>query len=462
MNPPADQSRLPVPPAVVDPVARFLAADAIAQSFTEFGSPVNVLFPQVFSANAARLSAVLETRGIDYRICYAHKANRSPTFVASALGCGLDLDVASPAELDTALARGFPPDRIVAGGPKGEGFLRRAVEAGVTVSVDNLWELGVLHRLRTDTPILLRLSGFGIGFSRFGIDAGEVDAALDLVATSSMRLRGLAFHLDSAEVGERVTAIASCLEVLGKAYALGLEPRVLDIGGGLRQAFCADPAPYERYLRALLAGLNGEGPALGWPGHSFGWTSRDGRYRGVPSFHKYGNTGDGPAMLGQILDARLADGSSVADTVRDAMLQLWIEPGKSLLDHAGVTIATVAFVKRLPDGTPMATLDISRDTITPVDQEVLLDPLLLPQTSGEPAAVFLAGRLCLERDMVTRRKVFFDRMPRPGDRLAFVNTAAYQMDLSAAAALGHPLPPKIVAIEGPEGSWSCSTDTSPS
>ena len=100
----------------------------------------------------------------------------------------------------------------------------------------------------------------------------------------------------------------------------------------------------------------------------------------------------------------------------------------------------------------LVNLDISRDTITPADQEVMLDPVIHYQHPPAsylegPRQVFFGGRLCLERDLVSRHLVRVDRLPLPGDRVIFVNTAAYQMDLSATTAALHPVPPKVVAHE---------------
>ncbi|NUS42548.1 MAG: decarboxylase [Mycobacteriaceae bacterium] len=465
-----------LPPLVEARVGRFLATAAVEEAVERFGSPVHVLFPQVFERNLEALRAVLDERRLPHRICYAHKANQARAFVAAARRADIGIDVASLGELDAAVAAGFAPERIEATGPKGEPLLRVLVAAGVTINVDNLWELETIRKLKAehpvgaDTPVLLRLSGFdpptpGRPVSRFGIGVPEVDAALSVAALpeSRINLRGLAFHLDSGDAGERVRAFETCLDVLTRAYERGLRPDILNIGGGLRQAFSADPEQFHRYVRALLDGLNGNGPPLGWPGHLFGWTPRAGRYAGTPSFHKYGNDVGGPAFLAGVLDSPAADGSTPAATLRDALLTLWIEPGKALLDHAGITIATVEFTKQLTDGSTVVNLDIGRDSITPVDQEVMLDPVVLHRHADAayrpcPAGVFLGGRLCLERDLIARHRLFPDRLPLPGDRVVFVNTAAYQMDLSAAAASGHPTVPKIVAAES-SGRFILEPDT---
>jgi cysteine synthase/rhodanese-related sulfurtransferase len=127
--------------------------------------------------------------------------------------------------------------------------------------------------------------------------------------------------------------------------------------------------------------------------------------------------------------------------MRDNLLELWIEPGKALVDHAGVTLASVEFVKPASDGSVLVNLDLSRDAITPADQEVMVDRVViyrgLPDAyDDKPCGVFFAGNLCLERDMVYNHKTWLEKLPLPGDLVVFVNTAAYQMDLSASQAFG--------------------------
>jgi len=173
-------------------------------------------------------------------------------------------------------------------------------------------------------------------------------------------------------------------------------------------------------------------------------------------------------------------GRTVARVLRENMLELWLEPGKALVDHAGLTLASVEFTKEAADGSVLVNLDLSRDKICPAGQEVMLDPVLLYQTPAPPApepggvrtGVFFAGNLCLERDMIFNRLAFVDRVPGPGDIVAFINTAAYQMDLSASAALMQRRPGRAVVRADAAGGWAahadheeagaCSTSTSPS
>ena len=451
-----------LPPLVHPLPSAFLARpDVIEAVVDRFGSPVNVVFPQVFTDNLAGFQALLHNLGLSYRICYAHKANQARAFATAAHRAGIDIDIASPGELANAVAAGFAANRIEATGPKGEPFLRTLIAAGVTINVDNLWELGKIRELTgqrsgdTRTPVLLRVAGATSGdrpASRFGIahvDSGQALAILT-ERDSPIELRGFSFHLDSSDTAERVRAVAGCLHLVEQAYACGLQPRVLDIGGGFRQAFSADPVQFDGYVQALKRGLRFDGESLVWGRHTFGYRREAGLVTGTPNFHKYGGDTAGVALLAEVLASPL-DGQRVSATLRDVLLELWIEPGKALVDHAGLTIATVEFTKQLADGTTLVNLDISRDAITPADQEVMLDPVVIFRRPpavyrDKPGGVFLAGHLCLERDMVFNHKLFLDRLPQPGDRVIFTNTAAYQMDLSAAKPLMHNALKKVVAV----------------
>ncbi|MGY0536138.1 alanine racemase [Nocardioides sp. YJ-D4] len=440
--------RYPLPAARHPIAARFLDdAAAVGEAIERFGSPLHVVFPQVMAENATALAGVLRRHGVPYDIFYAHKVNASAALLAEASIAGLGADVASAAELDRALAAGFAPDRIEATGPKSPAFIDRIAALGLTANADDLWELDRLAAATpagSAVPVLLRLSGFAspaVPQSRFGIDLADADAALETVRRApGLDLRGVAFHLDTADPAARVDALTESMAVVAAAHRKGLRPSVIDIGGGFRQRFVEDPEPFHRYSQAVATGA-GE---LVWPGHDLG-LRRAGAVAGAAVAHKYGNHRPATDVLETFLAAEI-ERRPVAEVLRECMLTLWIEPGKALVDHAGITLASVLYRKRAA-GRDLVVLDLARNQVTPADQEVLLDPVLV-DAHGEPPAegVFLAGRLCLESDLVSRRKVFLDSEPSSGDVLAFVNTAAYQMDLSASSAGGHPPPPKVAAV----------------
>lgn len=458
----------PTLPPKLHPIVRaFLdAPGSVTQTLTRFGSPAHLVFPQVYAENLLRLRTVLERSVPGHRVCYAHKVNQSRAFVRTAEREGIAIDVASPHELSSAIAAGFDPARIEVTGPKGEAFLRDLVGRGVTINVDNLWELGRIAELaaeRAEVPVLLRISGFDTGqVSRFGMPLAHVERAFDLLSARRGRVAflGFAFHLDSGDLGERVRAIDACLGLIERAYEHGLTPSVLDIGGGFRQVFTADAERFDAYVLALRESLLGRGEPMTWGSNTFGYHVAGGAVHGTPVFHKYANTVPADRMLADLLDAPLErhGGRTVARVAGDNLLRMWLEPGKALVDHAGITVATVEFVKEVADGSVLVHVDLSRDAVTPADQEVMVDPILLPGAGATaddrgtgPVGVFFAGRLCLERDLITNHKVWLPAEPRPGDVVVFPNTAAYHMDLSAATASMHSLPPKLAVTRGSGG-----------
>jgi diaminopimelate decarboxylase len=469
-----------LPPRVHPLVRSFLdRADLPADLLSRWGSPLNVVFPEIFRDNVGAFRRVLDTAGLQYRIHYAHKANQAGAFVGAALEEGIGIDVASPGELVNALHAGFPADRVEVTGPKGRGFLDHLVGSGVTVNVDNVWELSEIIRLArargARVPVLVRVCGFGSGasgpgrVSRFGVPLARYESVTGLLcaAPDTVDFLGLSFHLDSSEVRDKVQAVDDCLQLFERSWTGGLTPRVLNIGGGFRQAFAGDPDAYEEYVQALRRGLAGQGSPLTWDGNMLGYRYEAGAIRGIPVFHKYAGTVTGSEHLRELLDSPLSGhgGRLAGRVLRENMIETWVEPGKALVDHAGLTLASVEFVKEASDGSVLVNLDISRDKICPADQEVMLDPILIYRSAdgervdgesadGEPAGgqhrhkagVFFAGNLCLERDMIFNHLTFVDRLPEPGDIVVFVNTAGYQMDLSASAALMQRQPGKAVVV----------------
>jgi diaminopimelate decarboxylase len=81
------------------------------------------------------------------------------------------------------------------------------------------------------------------------------------------------------------------------------------------------------------------------------------------------------------------------------------------------------------------------------NSEYLPDPILLGASADLPTQSFTAcvgGSTCLESDMITWRKIAFDRPVRVGDIVVYANTAGYQMDSNESPFHGLPLPRKVV------------------
>ncbi|MEW2484666.1 hypothetical protein [Streptomyces sp. NPDC048411] len=151
--------------------------------------------------------------------------------------------------------------------------------------------------------------------------------------------------------------------------------------------------------------------------------------------------------------------STLADLIRDAGLELLLEPGRALLDQAGATVFRIQGVKDR-DGYQLLTVDGTSLSLSEqwFNSEYLPDPQLIPQEQDAPTGVFPASvgaATCLESDMLTWRKIPFAHPPRVGDLLLYPNTAGYQMDSNESPFHDLPLPPKVVIdhIDRPRPRW---------
>lgn len=104
---------------------------------------------------------------------------------------------------------------------------------GVTVNVDSLAELKLLAQIASSAPgvgngatsripVLLRFSAFETTgsvrsrVSRFGMAEADASACLGLLDGQRKRLelRGVAYHLDTVGVAEKVAALDGCFRLL--------------------------------------------------------------------------------------------------------------------------------------------------------------------------------------------------------------------------------------------------------
>ncbi|MGK5679739.1 Y4yA family PLP-dependent enzyme [Actinoplanes sp. URMC 104] len=440
------------------------------------GSPLNVVLPQALAANAEAFRAVYRRHRLRGRIYFAHKANRSAALLrelaATDAGSGAGADVASLAELQHALGAGFGPGRIMATGPKTREFLWLAARSGVIVNADSLDELDELaalvaaHRLPR-VRVMVRLSGFaspGVQLvsrrSRFGVPSALLAAALDRLEkhTDRLELVGVSYHLDTVGLAEKAIALESCLAALDECRRRDLPAWSVDIGGGFGVNYLADGEQWERYTSELAQAVLGRRPPMTWNGHGYGLRNQGGTLRGTLGLYPAYRPVAGPSYLDRLLATPAPERRRPLGTLLlDSMIDLDVEPGRALLDQCGLVLARVLEVRDGPD--TLVRLDLNARDVSLEEHGVLMDPVVIPreERAAEPTEVYLLGNLCLESDLITRRRVSLPVRPRPGDLLAFVNTAGYFMDFSATRALHQPIARKV-ALFRTGGDWGWCLD----
>jgi diaminopimelate decarboxylase len=229
-----------------------LGGVAVADLAAEYGTPLFVYDEATLRARAREAIAAF---GAD-RVVYATKAFLCLAMARLAHEEGLLLDVSTAGELHVALSAGVPGDRLVLhGNNKSVAELRRALEVGVrrivVDSFDELDRLDALHgegfappriQLRITPGVKAETHEFistGQDDSKFGFNVRSEAAAAAVARcrrSASVELVGIHVH-----VGSQVLSVANFARVVDKVAAfsepLGLPE--LTLGGGLGVAYVA-------------------------------------------------------------------------------------------------------------------------------------------------------------------------------------------------------------------------------
>jgi len=455
-------------PLLAPSVKHFLHTYAdLATLPLSFGSPLNLLFPASMTEAARAFVQTLERHHLQGKVHFAHKPSKSKALVKQAYYDRIAIDVASKAELIDALEAGFTGEMIEATGPKNKAFLLLALQQRCSIVVDSFDELELLlhymSALHMNTPaaILIRWNGLHshkqhvlAKDSRFGIQVSRFNEVMALCRNSRIDLKGFAFHIDTTSESEKVAAIEHTLLLLLQAQEEGFPLTILNIGGGFKVNYLAYQQEWDAYTSAIKQSIAGEIPSLTWNNTGYGFKLVDGQVRGAPNYYQYYNSIAGHTFLDHLLATPLErfEQRTVAQVLNDLMLELWIEPGRALLDQCGLTLATVTFVKRSLKGEWLVGLDMNKSNLSSVEDEMLCDPIVIschdqpPEDYTPEQGVYFVGNLCQEHDLIYRHKTFLPRLPRRDDLVIFVNTAAYHMDFNESASIQHPTAKKLVVV----------------
>lgn len=449
---------LPPLPARREPWMDALRRDpaGLARLVERYGSPVNLLHPGPMERNHAELRRAAADAGVELRVFFARKANKALAFVDRALELGMGVDTASERELRQVLDRGAAPgDVVLTAAVKPRALVELCVDSGVVLAVDNTDELALVRRVAAergrDARVAPRLAPVidGRPPTRFGIPAHGVPAAL---RGGGVRVEGVHFHLDGYSGPERVAALRQAMEVCDALAADGHAVRFIDMGGGVPMRYVDDDAAWPRFLDAHARGLGGDGPAVTFRGHPLGRTRGEGGGWGPPAVYPVAQEPVRGAWLAGILGAT-AGGGTVAGGLRERGLELRLEPGRALLDGCGMTVARVEFRKRMADGTPLVGLAMNRTQVRSAADDFPVDPVLV--AAGDPAEGdadgfgadvegFLVGAYCIERELLTWRRLAFRGGVAVGDLVVFPNTAGYMMHILESASHQIPLAANVV------------------
>ncbi|MFP5501442.1 MAG: diaminopimelate decarboxylase, partial [Candidatus Sericytochromatia bacterium] len=247
------------------------------------GTPLYVLDEQTMRESCRAYVRALEAHyPPGGRVLYASKALCTMAVMALVHQEGLGMDVVSAGEMHTALKAGVPAEALVMqGNNKPASEIEMGLKAGVgRINVDNLDELRLVAELaeatQTSPRLLLRLAPgieahthefirTGQEDSKFGLDlkSGQLDEALRLIkATSRLQFMGLQAHIgsqifDAAFFEQAAEVMVALMAEVRDTH--GLVVSELDLGGGLGIPYEASDDPpaiadtVERLAKAVLA-----------------------------------------------------------------------------------------------------------------------------------------------------------------------------------------------------------------
>ncbi|MEP3374223.1 MAG: Y4yA family PLP-dependent enzyme [Maribacter dokdonensis] len=410
-----------------------------------YGSPINVHHLPSFNNNCEMYKQVFESYGLKYRIFYARKANKSRGLVKQAFASGIGVDTASFKELEQSLVLGGNSENLVlTAAIKTEPQIELAIKNGVPIILDNEDECvltqAIANRIGQKANVGFRISGFTVDqeklYSRFGFDVDEVINFIasyvgDNKSFDMLDVTGLHFHLDGYSTYQRSVSLVASIQIFSKLKEKGYAMSFIDIGGGILMNYLEDEKEWNTFNEQLKKSVLEDSNDITFNNNGLGFRLEDGQLRGKLNTYPFFNEINKESFIGEVLDfVDDQSGLSVASLLVKNGVELRIEPGRSLLDQVGMTVAKVIHRKKDAKGQWLVGLEMNMSQMMSSSADFLLDPFMLYNSEvekNENVDVFFTGAYCLERDVLLKRKITLPRLPAIGEYVAFVNTAGYMM-----------------------------------
>lgn len=369
----------------------------------EHGTPLYVI-DEAFLRNTCQLfknNFVMD--GIESEVIYASKAFSNIGMYQLLKEEGLSLDVVSGGELYTALKANFPTDKIyMHGNNKTESELTMALKAKVgRIVVDNIQEFYLLEelcsQLDTHVNILLRVNpGIDahtheyIQTSKYDSKFGEsifCDSIYDMVSafqnSDKIHLKGFHCHIGSQILEEKsfYSALTVMIDFIQKIQTnCSFITEELNLGGG---------------------------------------------------FGVYNASGDAPIDLGPFLTKMLTIAKDAFEKRNLPIPKLMIEPGRSIICNAGITLYEVGFTKNTYSGKEYIFVNGGMtDNIRVALYGATYDACIANKMNDVSHREFTVAGKCCESGDVLLKNI---KLPNPErkDLLAIFNTGAYNYSMAS-------------------------------
>ncbi|WP_027964508.1 diaminopimelate decarboxylase [Halalkalibacillus halophilus] len=373
------------------------------QLFKKYGSPLFIYDITKVREQARTFVNAFEKEKVKYQVAYASKAFSSIAILQVMKQEGLSLDVVSEGELHTAIQADYPAQKIhLHGNNKSVKELEMALEYEVgCIVIDNFHEIKLLEHLLKErnqqVDVLIRITPgieahthdyilTGQEDSKFGFDlaSGQADHAIELLQTSKhIQLKGIHSHIGS-QIFE-TTGFKMAIDTIYQSLAnwkekFNFHAQVVNVGGGFGIKYTGndDPLPLSNYVTEVTQ-----------------------------------------AIRSHVQQHNLE------------MPEIWIEPGRSLVGEAGITLYEVGSIKDIPGVRKYVSVDGGMtDNIRPALYQAEYEAVVANKYDlAKEEEVSIAGKCCETGDML----IWDLDVPsiESGDVLAVFSTGAYNYAMSS-------------------------------
>jgi diaminopimelate decarboxylase len=341
--------------------------------------------------------------GEHFCVAYACKAFCCKEMIRIVKDEGCCIDVVSQGELFTALSVDFPPQRIFFhGSNKSKTELSYAAEHNVgRIVADNFGELEMLSELAAKQNktinVMLRVKPGIDAQTHSHIKTGQVDSKF-----------GFALETGEAMGAARFVLAQKGLNLSGVHCHIGSQ--IFDI------------KPYQQAAKLMTGFIAQIKEETGFEiaelnlGGGFGIRYTD---------------ADKPQSLGAHIKAAAEAVHDCCTNLNIAVPKVIIEPGRSVVGPAGITLYTVGAIKNIPNVRTYVSVD---GGMTDNPRYVLYNSIydaVVANRAGQPRSerVTLAGKCCENGDLIGENMPI--QKPMPGDILAVLSTGAYNYSMSS-------------------------------
>lgn len=383
-----------------------IAGISVEDLAKKYGTPLYVICEKTIRERIKAYKKTFENSNLAYEIFYASKALNLKAICKIMASEDIGIDVVSGGELFTALSANFPKDKIIFhGNNKSLEEISMCIDNQVTIVVDSFWDIDLIKKYlgskSCSLKVLIRITPgiechtheyikTGKIDSKFGFNIDDIDSVIqsliDLqknIPGSKIEILGLHSHIGS-QIFETIPHKDLCKVLLERYKQIkekfGLEFSAINVGGGLGIKYLEtdDPPEIENWTKVICTEL-----------------------------------------------------SKIAKELNIKMPKIMIEPGRSLVGPAGLTIYRIGNIKNIETIRKYIAVDggMADNTRPIMYQAKYFAEIDAKSKNCKTEKVTIAGRYCESGDVLINEIELPEA--KVGDLLIIYSTGAYNYSMSS-------------------------------